>query len=499
MRVDRPRWGLALLMLPTLIVAMDVTALLLALPRLSADLGADNVQQLWISDSYGLMVAGLVITMGTLGDRIGRRRLLLTGAAAFAVLSVVAAFAVDPLMLIITRALLGVAGATLAPSTLSLITTMFPDAQQRGRAVAIWATGQFAGGALGPVLAGVLLQHFWWGSVFLLAVPPMLLLLIAGPVLLPEFRSDRAGRLDPAGVGLSLTAMMLLVYGIKQLAVDGITGGASAWPALALVAGAVLGLLFVRRQLRVESPLLDLRLLRSRPFTAVLVGLVLAGVAMAGTGLLVTQYLQNVLDHSPAVSAVLFAPMGIGVAVGTMTAPALARRMEQTTAIAGGLACSALGGLLLAAVDGDRALPLAMTGITVLALGTGPLFALGTGIVLGSVPPERAGSAASMSETGNYLGGSLGFALLGVLAALVYRHGMDGTSDSLAGAVAAARHLPADQGATLLHHAREAFTTALHVTGLAAAVIFAALTVLVLTMRRPAAPVAAPEAEVSRA
>ncbi|MFG2693146.1 MFS transporter [Kitasatospora sp. NPDC048407] len=501
MRVDRARWGLALLMLPTLIVAMDVTALLLALPRLSADLGADNVQQLWISDSYGLMVAGLVITMGTLGDRIGRRRLLLTGAAAFAVLSVVAAFAVDPLMLTVVRALLGVAGATLAPSTLSLITNMFRDERARGRAIAIWATGQFAGGALGPVLAGVLLQHFWWGSVFLIAVPPMLLLLIAGPALLPEFRSDRAGRLDPAGVGLSLAAMMLLVYGIKQLAVDGISGGASAWPAVAPVVGAVLGMLFVRRQLRVDSPLLDLRLLRSRPFTAVLVGLVLAGVAMAGTGLLVTQYLQNVLDHSPAVSAVLFAPMGIGVAVGTMTAPALARRMKQTTAIAGGLALSALGGLLLAAVDGDGALPLAMTGITVLALGTGPLFALGTGLVLGSVPPERAGSAASMSETGNYLGGSLGFALLGVLAAIVYRHGMHGTSDSLAGAVAAAQQLPAEQGAALLRDAREAFTTALHVTGLAAAVIFAALAVLVLTMRQPAAAgaVTLPEAEVSRA
>ncbi|MFF0392858.1 MFS transporter [Kitasatospora sp. NPDC004615] len=501
MRVDRARWGLALLMLPTLIVAMDVTALLLALPRLSADLGADNVQQLWISDSYGLMVAGLVITMGTLGDRIGRRRLLLTGAAAFAVLSVVAAFAVDPLMLIVVRALLGVAGATLAPSTLSLITNMFRDDRQRGRAIAIWATGQFAGGALGPVLAGVLLQHFWWGSVFLIAVPPMLLLLIAGPALLPEFRSDRAGRLDPAGVGLSLAAMMLLVYGIKQLAVDGISGGASVWPAVALVVGAVLGMLFVRRQLRVDSPLLDLRLLRSRPFTAVLVGLVFAGVAMAGTGLLVTQYLQNVLDHSPAVSAVLFAPMGIGVAVGTMTAPALARRMKQTTAIAGGLALSALGGLLLAVVDGDGALPLAMTGITVLALGTGPLFALGTGLVLGSVPPERAGSAASMSETGNYLGGSLGFALLGVLAAIVYRHGMHGTSDSLAGAVAAAQQLPAEQGAALLRDAREAFTTALHVTGLAAAVIFAALAVLVLTMRQPAAAgaVTLPEAEVSRA
>ncbi|NUR82466.1 MAG: MFS transporter, partial [Nonomuraea sp.] len=165
MRLNRAWLGVAVLMMPTLLVAIDLTALLLALPHLAAGLGASNVQQLWISDTYGLMVAGLVITMGTLGDRIGRRRLLLIGAAGFAVMSVVAAFARDPLTLIAARALLGVAGATLAPSTLALITNMFSDGRQRGQAIAVWATCQFAGGALGPVLAGFLLQHFWWGSV----------------------------------------------------------------------------------------------------------------------------------------------------------------------------------------------------------------------------------------------------------------------------------------------------------------------------------------------
>ncbi|MGW0586866.1 MFS transporter [Streptosporangium sp. NPDC002607] len=479
MRVNRAWLGLIVLVLPTFLVAIDMTALLLALPQLAADLGATNVQQLWISDGYGFMVAGFVITMGTLGDRIGRRRLLMIGGAAFAVLSVVAAFATSPLMLIVARALLGVAGATLAPSTLALITNMFRDERQRGQAIAIWATCQFTGGALGPVLAGFLLQHFWWGSVFLVAVPAMALLLLAGPVLLPEFRSDQAGRLDLAGVGLSLVAVFLMVYGFKQLTVESVP----VVPAVALVVGAAIGFLFVRRQLRLETPLLDLRLLRNRPFTAVLVGLAFAGIAMAGTGLLVTQYLQSVLGFSPFASAVLFAPMGLGVAVGTMAAPALGRRMKQTTAIAGGLVGSALGSLLLVGVDGASALPLVMIGITVLALGTGPLFALGTGLVVGSVPPERAGSAASMSETGNYLGGSLGFALLGVVAAVVYRSRMGGTSDSLAGAVAASRHLPAGQGAELLHTAREAFTAGLHVTGVVAAVIFAGLAVLILTMR----------------
>jgi DHA2 family multidrug resistance protein-like MFS transporter len=479
MRVNRAWLGLVVLMLPTLLVAMDMTALLLALPRLSASLGATNVQQLWISDSYGFVVAGLVITMGTLGDRIGRRRLLTIGGAAFAATSVMAAFSVSPLMLIVARALLGVAGATLAPSTLALITNMFRDERQRGQAITIWATCQFTGGALGPVLAGFLLQHFWWGSVFLVAVPAMVVLVVAGPVLLPEFRGDHAGRLDLASVGLSLMAVLLIVYGIKQLAIE----RAPTAPMVALAAGVAIGWLFVRRQLRLETPLLDVRLLRNRPFTAVLVALVFAGVAMAGTGLLVTQYLQSVLGFSPVASAVLFAPMGLGVAVGTMAAPTLARRMKQPTAIAAGLVGSALGSLLLVGVGGAYALPLVMIGIALLALGTGPLFALGTGLVVTSVPPQRAGSAASMSETGNYLGGSLGFALLGVLAAVVYRSRMDGTSDSLAGAVAASRRLPARQGAELLHAAREAFTASLHITGIVAAVIFAGLAVLVVTMR----------------
>ncbi|WP_229797767.1 MFS transporter [Planomonospora parontospora] len=480
-------------MLPTFVVAVDTTALLLALPQLSADLGATGVQQLWISDGYGFLVAGLVITMGTLADRIGRRRLLIIGAAAFAVLSVVAAFATDPLLLIVARALLGVAGATLAPSTLALLTNMFRDERERGRAIAIWAACQFTGGALGPVLAGFLLQHLWWGSVFLAAVPAMALLVLAGPVLLPEFRSDRTGRLDPASVGLSLAAVLLTVYGVKQLSVE----GARAVPAAALVVGTAVGTLFVRRQLRLETPLLDLRLLRNRLFTAVLVALVGAGIAMAGTGLLVTQYLQSVLDFSPVASAVLFAPMGLGVAAGTMAAPALARRMRRTTAIAGGMAGAALGSLLLVGVGGAGSLPLVMVGIAVLALGTGPLFALGTGLVVGAVPPEWTGSAASMSETGNYLGGSLGFALLGVVAAVVYRNRMDGTSDSLADAVAAGRHLPAGQGTELLHTAREAFTASLHVTAAVAAIIFTGLAVLVLTMR-PAAPAALPDYEATR-
>lgn len=467
----RREWlGLLVLVLPTLLVAMDMTSLFLALPELSADLGASATEQLWITDSYGFVVAGFVITMGTLGDRIGRRRLLLAGGGAFAVLSVVAAFSTSPAMLIVVRGALGVAGATLMPSTLALITNMFRDGAQRGKAISIWATCQFAGGAAGPVLAGFLLQHFAWGSVFLVAVPAMGVLLIAGPILLPEFRAPASGRLDFAGVGLSLAAVLLIVFGLKQLA-----AGELLVPLAAIAVGSVLGVSFARRQLTTSSPLLDLRLFRNRPFTAVLVALVFAGVAMAGVGLLVTQYLQSVLGYSPLASALLFAPMGLGVAAGTMTAPSLTRRFSPPTAIAGGLVVSAFGGLLLAFTDG---LALVMAGIAVLTLGTGPLFALGIGLVVGSVPPERAGSAASMADTGNYLGGSLGMALIGLTATAVY-HGVFPGGTTLA--LDVARPEVASQ-------AREAFTTALNVTGVIAAVLFAGLALLVTTMRPASVP-----------
>jgi DHA2 family multidrug resistance protein-like MFS transporter len=471
----RREWlGLTVLVLPTLLVAMDMTSLFLALPQLSADLGASPTEQLWITDSYGFVVAGFVITMGTLGDRIGRRRLLLAGGAAFAVMSVVAAFSTSPAMLIVARGALGIAGATLMPSTLALITNMFRDDRQRGKAISIWATCQFAGGAAGPVLAGFLLQHFAWGSVFLVAVPAMGVLLAAGPFLLPEFRAPASGRLDFAGVGLSLAAVLLIVFGLKQLA-----AGELLVPVAAIAAGAALGVGFARRQLTTSSPLLDLRLFRNRPFTAVLVALVFAGVAMAGVGLLVTQYLQSVLGYSPLASAVLFAPMGLGVAVGTMTAPSLTRRMSPATAIAGGLVVSSAGGVLLAFTDGAG---LVMAGIAVLTLGTGPLFALGIGLVMGSVPPERAGSAASMADTGNYLGGSLGLALIGLTATAVY-HGMFPAGTTLA--VDVTRPEVADQ-------ARAAFTTAVDVTGVIAAVLFAGLALLVRSMSRTETPTPAP-------
>nr|WP_279581393.1 MFS transporter [Fodinicola feengrottensis] len=349
------------------------------------------------------------------------------------------------------------------------------------------------------MLAGALLQHFWWGSVFLVAVPVMVALLVAGPFLLPEFSNPTGNRVDLASAGLSLAAVLLLVYGLKQLTVG--DSHNPVVPLLSIAAGVVVAVAFVRRQLVLETPLLDLRLFANRAFTAVLISLVFAGVAMAGTGLLVTQYLQSVLGFTPLESALLFAPMGIGVAVGTMLAPALTRRMLPSTAIAGGLLISVLGCVLLTQVSATGGLPVAIAAVTVLALGTGPLFALGTGLVIGSVRPERAGSAAAMSETSNYFGGAFGIALLGAISAAVYRTQLAGFTgvpaaarETLAGAQAASAHLPAAQAYQLLQTAKDAFTSGVTICGIIAAVIFAALAVVVVRTGQRA-ETAAPESE----
>ncbi|YCK42357.1 MFS transporter [Actinomadura sp. ATCC 39365] len=474
-RAGRREWaGLAVLALPTLLVAVDINALFLALPRLSVELGASAVQQLWIIDIYGFMVAGLVITMGGLGDRIGRRRLLLTGAAAFGVASLAAAYAVSPAMLIAARTVLGVAGATLMPSTLALITNMFRDARQRGTAIAAWATCQFAGAALGPVVGGLLLEHFWWGSVFLLAVPVIAVLLVGGVLLLPEFRDPDGGRMDLASVALSMLAILPVVWGVKELAASSASAGPGA-PLAAIAVGVAFGAAFVRRQLTLDVPLLNLRLFTQRPLTLILTALVLAGIAMAGTGLLVTQYLQSVLGHTPAQSALWFAPMGLGVALGTTLTPALTRRVAPRTAIMGGLTLAAAGAALL--TQAEAGLPVVITAITVLALGTGPLFALGTGIVVGSVPPEKAGSAASLAESGNFLGGTLGLALLGTAAAAVYHHALPAhvpgaARETVAAAAAAARGLAPAQAAELLAASHAAFLSGIVAIGLAGAALF---------------------------
>ncbi|GAA2400023.1 MFS transporter [Catellatospora methionotrophica] len=503
-RAGRREWlGLAVLGLPTLLVSLDIGALFLALPHLSADLGASSTQQLWITDIYGFLTAGFLITMGTLGDRVGRRKLLLIGAALFGVLSVVAAYATSPEMLIAARALLGIAGATLMPSTLALISNMFHDDRQRGTAIAAWVSCMMTGAALGPVIGGVMLNYFWWGAVFLLGVPVMLLLLLVGPKLLPEFRNSGAGRLDLVSVVLSLAAVLSIIYGFKELAVYGLDSPTTA--IVSIVAGLVLGFLFARRQLRLDHPLLDLRLFRTGAFSALLTAMMLAAGAMAGTFLLSSQYVQSVLGLSPAEAGLWLAPTGISIAVGSQLGPILSRKLGNSGAIAGGLAVGAVGFLLIALVRSETDLALVVAGLALVHLGAGPLFALGAFLVVGTVPPERAGSAASMSETSNNFGSTLGLAVLGTIGTAVYRDQMESgytgaaaeqARETLAGATAAAGTLEPGAASQLLTVAHGAFTSGLHTAGVIGGVVFLAMAAIVAASQRKAARVQqAPAAE----
>ncbi|MGI5350436.1 MFS transporter [Streptomyces sp. CA-250714] len=494
-RAGRREWtGLAVLALPTLLLALDVSVLHLAAPHLSADLNPTSTQLLWILDIYGFMIAGFLVTMGTLGDRIGRRRLLLIGATAFGAASVVAAYSTSAEMLIATRALLGIAGATLMPSTLALISNMFSDARQRATAVGVWMMSFMSGVALGPVIGGMLLENFWWGSVFLLGVPVMLLLLVTAPFLLPEYRDAHAGRLDLVSVGLSLAAAIPVIYGMKELAKEGL----EPLPVAALVAGAAFGLLFVRRQRTLTAPLLDLRLFTDRTFTSALTVMLVGVATSGGVMLLFIQYLQMVRGYSPIVAGLWMLPATGAMVLGSMFAPVLARRVPPGQLVAGGLVLTTLGYLALALAGGSGGFAFAVVGVSFGFLGLAPTMVLGTDLVLGSAPPAKAGSASSMSETAGELGMALGVALLGTVGASVYRARMGGVApadvpdeaaalaeDSLPGALTVAGELPREVAAPLLESARDAFTSGMSLVALLAAAVAGALSGLALvTLRR---------------
>ncbi len=494
-RAGRREWiGLGVLALPCMLYSMDLTVLDLAVPQLSAELRPTSAQLLWILDIYGFVLASLLIPMGTLGDRIGRRRLLLIGAAAFGVASVFAAFSKSAEMLIAARAVLGIAGATLAPSTLSLIRNMFLDAQQRTTAIGVWIASYSVGGSIGPLLGGVLLSHFWWGSVFLVGVPVMLLLLVVGPLLLPEFRVPNAARIDLLSAVLSLTTVLLVIYGIKQIA-QGNNGWASV---VSIGCGLVVGRVFVARQRTLSDPLIDLQLFRSRAFSAALMAYSLATFVTFGIYFFIGQYLQLVRGMSPLQAGLCMLPFFACFIVGSTLAPMIARRVRAASLITAGMGVAAIGFFLLSRVGAGSGLALVVTGSAVFSLGLAPVFTLTTDMIVGAAPPERAGAASALSETGSELGGALGIALLGSVGTAVYRgamtHGVpsgisvaagETARGTIGGAVSVARHLPARVGAELIGTAREAFTLSFATTAeLSAVVIIVTAIIVTANLRR---------------
>lgn len=490
----RREWiGLGVLALACLLYVMDLTVLHLAVPSLSADLKPSSSQLLWIIDIYGFVVAGSLITMGTLGDRIGRRRLLLYGAAAFGVVSILAAFSASPEMLIASRALMGVAGATLAPSTLSLIFHMFQDPRQRSVAIGVWIAAFSAGSAIGPVLGGVLLEFFWWGSVFLLALPVMALLLILGPRVLPEYRDPGAGRLDLRSAGMSLAAVLSVIFGLKEIAQDGL-----GWlPALTITVGFALGALFLRRQRSLADPLIDVRLFHMPAFSASLVTFFLSIFVAIGYFLFVAQFLQLVIGLTPLQAGLWSLPSAIGFTVGSQLGPRLLNRFRPARVMACGMALAALGLGILLGVGGNSSLAVLVIGSVIIALGLAPVITLATELIVGSAPPEKAGAASGISETSGELGGALGLAILGSIGTAVYRSELAKTlpaglpaetavfaRDTLGSAVAAAQQLPGQLGTHLLEAARQAFTTGLRLTAAISAVLAVGVAIIAMRLLR---------------
>ena len=484
--------GLGVLSLAALVYVMDLTVLHLAVPAISQDLQPSSTQLLWIIDIYGFTVAGFLVTMGALGDRVGRRKLLLVGAAAFGLISILSAISFSAEMLIVSRALLGIAGATIAPSTLSLIFNMFQDPGQRARAIAVWISAFSAGSAIGPIVGGVLLEYFHWGSVFLIALPVMGALLVLGPIVLPEYKDPNAGRLDLISALMSLVAVLAVVFGLKQIAQDGF----GALPIAAIVVGIVVGGLWAQRQRTSSDPMIDLSLFRVRAFNSALIVNFLTIFVAIGYFLFVAQYLQLVLGLSPFVAGLCSVPSAIGFIVGSNVAAPLVRRTRPANVMGAALVIASIGLVLLTQAGVANSLAIVVTGSVIIALGLAPVLTLTTDLIVGSAPPERAGAASGISETAVELGGALGLSVLGSLGVAIYRGALSKlpadlppeaattARDTLGGAVQVAATLPGPLSATVLDISRGAFVQAMQVAAAISAVLAVGVAIVAVASLR---------------
>ncbi|MBB5872461.1 DHA2 family multidrug resistance protein-like MFS transporter [Allocatelliglobosispora scoriae] len=493
----RKEWiGLAVLLLPLLLVSMDVSVLYFAVPFISNDLHPTSTQQLWIFDVYGFVLAGLLITMGSLGDRIGRRRLLMIGAAAFGATSLAAAYAGSAEALIAARALLGIGGATLMPSTLALLRNMFHNEKQRATAVAIWTAALTFGISLGPILSGFLLEHFWWGSVFLINVPFMVLLVILAPLLIPEFRVPGRVRFDLVSSVLSLSAVLPMIYGIKEIAAHGVT----PLRAGLIVAGLAVGALFLRRQQTRPDPMIDLSLFRRRVFSGSILMNLFAMFALVGFAIFTTQFIQTVLGMQPLEAALWSLAPSLGVGAAAPTAATLAKKGVNRGSIMGvGFLIALAGFAMITIVQADSPLWMLLVAAMFYASGLVVVMSLCTEMIIGAVPAERAGSASALAETCSEFGGALGMAVLGSIGTAVYRssvadgvpaglapEALDSVRETLAGATMVAQATPGPRGDEVLAAAREAFATGMHAAAIGAVVIMGLAAIIAFTVLRRA-------------
>ncbi|GAA1140024.1 MFS transporter [Ornithinicoccus hortensis] len=490
------RWtGLAVLVLPVLLISIDMSVLGFAVPALSEDLAPSSSQLLWIIDIYSFLLAGLLVLMGNVGDRIGRRRLLMIGAGAFGAASVLAAVSTSPEMLLAARALLGVGGATLMPSTLSLIRTIFQDPREHTMAIAVWGSAFAGGSAVGPILGGFLLEHFWWGSVFLINVPVMVLLVVGALLFLPESRNPAPGPFDVLSALLSISGMLTLVYGLKAFGKDGLSAVAVG----TVLIGIVLLVVFVRRQLGLAEPLLDVRLFARRTFSVAVVTNLLSVFAFLGMLFFLPQYLQLVVGMSPLEAGLWILPLAVATIVGALVAPRLAARLPMSLVVGGGMLLAAAGFLVATFLSSDGELALLLVAGVFAGAGVGLAETLTVDAIVSSAPQERAGGAAAISETAYEFGGAMGTAVLGTLGLAVYRSSLaDGAPEgvpaaaleaaqqTLGGAEHVAADLPAGLVEPFLDVAHQAFASGQSlVFGVATVVCaYAGVQALVL-LRRP--------------
>lgn len=497
-RAGRREWtALAVLALPLLLVSMDISILFFAVPALSADLAPSGTEMLWIFDIYAFMLAGLLITMGSLGDRIGRRRLLMLGTAAFGGASLLAAYSSSAGMLIGARAMLGIGGACLLPSTLSLIRSLFADPKQRGVALGIWSAVMITGVSIGPVISGALMEYFWWGSVFLINTPAMLLLLVLAPILLPEFKDPDPGPFDGLSSVLTLAAILPAIYGIKELGADGF----APVPAACVAVGLVFGWLFIRRQKTAAAPMLDVELLSRRAFKGGVLFAMVSNWAMIGFAIFTTQYLQSVLGMEPLEAALWSLVPSLGVFVASGVATAFSRTVDHAYVIAGAFTLTAGGFAFLTQLRADSPLWMVMVGAGALSSGIAAGAPLLTGMVVGTAPPERAGAASATLQMGQEFGGAIGLATMGTIGTAVYQRGIDGSApdglpdealesvrETIAGATAVAGEMPGSSGDALLVTARDAFTDGMNIVATVGAVVLVLAAFVAARMLRGFAP-----------
>ncbi|MFD4368782.1 MFS transporter [Rhodococcus sp. NPDC058521] len=492
-RASAKDWaGLVILAFAVLLIAVDGTVLDLALPFISADLEPSSTQLLWIIDVYSFVLAGLLITMGTLGDRVGRRRLLMIGAAGFGLASVLTAWAPTPELLIAARVLQALSGATLMPATLGLIRTMFADPRQRTLAIGVWGAMAGGGTAAGPLVGGWLLEHFWWGSVFLVNLPVLAVLLAAGPILIPESKDPAPGRFDLRSMALSMLTMLPLVYAVKEMVVHGVDAPLSVTAAVGVTAGFA----FVRRQRSMVNAMIDPGLFGKRTFTTAVVTNLLSIFALSGLLFFGSQYLQLVLGYSALDAGLLMLPGMVMSAVTALAAAWLIRRWSVGAVLGAGLATAALGAAVMIGLGTDTGPDLFVIGFLLAGAGIGFALTLTSDLVVSSVEPERAGAASAVSETAYELGVALGVAVLGSVVMAVFRagvdtsmlgeHGAEAAKGTLGAAMAEAQSL-SEPAAALLHgSAALAFVDGMHVASGIVALILAGTAVLVIgLLRRP--------------